>query len=129
MFPSVCISGNIKFHFLYIYYICLVYVCVGIYMFIYRITIGRHSSALLGVQMFEAIGSLHWLPASFSQRTHCLLQWYFSLVSTIIAGMNDSLTLFTENMFTKLELHPCTYFLNVCFSHVDKRKVGLNSLI
>lgn len=84
------------------------------YMFIYRITIRRHSSALLGVQMLDAIGSLIWPPAVFYQRIWCLSQWNFSLVSAIIAGMNDSLTTsFTESMFTKLKLYFCTYFLNV----------------
>lgn len=69
-----------------------------------RITIRRHFSALLEVQTFGAIGSLHWLPTTKAMLSLTVwlppLFWYEKPVTTLV----------TEDR--SLDWHSCVYVLN-----------------
>lgn len=85
-FPSLCIS-EVRIFQSFISIPHTFYISIVVYIVMCMITIRRHCSTPL--EMFGSIGSLHRLPASFTQRPCCLLQWNFSLVSAITVGMKN----------------------------------------
>lgn len=130
-FPSLSIRVNIKFHFFFnTYYVWLIYVWTGTYVFIYRLTTRRSCSALLGVQMFDAIGSLIWPPAVFLskdmlsltvkfQPCFCHYCWYERILNII----------YRKHVYKVKAVFLYLFFKCLWFSNFDKRNVGLNSLI